>query len=182
MSREHAASLEFPARFTLVAAMNPCPCGQYGYGTCQCKDSEVKKYQNRISGPILDRIDLQVELSRLSTEERFAEAQSDQSRSMKAIVQRARARQWKRFSGTTIPFNAAIPGGSIREYCQFSEESFAYYKNVVSKNSMSTRSMDRLAKVSRTIADIRNADNISQEDIEKASTFVLGGMLRDAMR
>ena len=176
------ASLEFPARFTLVAAMNPCPCGNSGAGTCWCTENAVTKYQSRISGPILDRIDLQVELGRLSTEERFAESEEDQSPRMQEEVQRARSRQEKRFKGTGIPFNAAIPAGEVREYCCFSTEGFEYYKKVVVENSISTRSMDRLAKVARTIADIRDTDEVQRNDIKEAASFVIGGMLRDAMK
>ena len=176
-----AASLEFPSRFTLVAAMNPCPCGFYGYGSCSCKETEVKKYQKKISGPILDRIDLQVEMTRLDLEERFSDAEENQTAKFKAIVQRARDRQLKRFEGTSIPFNAAIPGGVVREYCNFSEDGFARYKDVVAANSLSTRSMDRLAKVSRTIADIANAEQVDSTHIDKAVSYVIGGMLREAV-
>ncbi|MBP3531397.1 MAG: YifB family Mg chelatase-like AAA ATPase [Thermoguttaceae bacterium] len=175
------ASLEFPARFTLVAAMNPCPCGLAGYGDCQCRERDVQKYQTRISGPILDRIDLQVELERLSTEERFAEPDSNcTSAKMKAIAQRARDRQAARFEGTNIPFNAAIPGGETREYCNFSEAGFARYKELVEQNNMSTRAMGRLAKVSRTVADIANVDFVEAAHVDKAASFVIGGILRSA--
>ena len=147
------ATITYPCRFTLVAAMNPCPCGYFGTEKCHCKPNDVKKYQKKISGPILDRIDLQVELNRLSTEERFAETEGDQSPKIRARVEAARGRQTKRFAGTGIPFNAAIPGGQVKQYCNFSELGFAKYKEVVTSNTLSTRSMDRLAKVARTIAD-----------------------------
>ncbi len=175
------ASLEFPSRFTLVAAMNPCPCGHHGYGACSCRENDVKKYQSRISGPILDRIDLLVELDRLSTDERFADAnENESSAKMKATVQRARDRQIKRFEGTNIPFNAAIPGGETRTYCQFSDAGFERYKELVDQNNMSTRSMGRLAKVARTVADIADSDTTRRAHVDKAATYVLGGSLRSA--
>ena len=116
------ASLEFPCRFTLVAAMNPCPCGYAGSDRCSCSDADVERYQAKLSGPLIDRIDLQVELKPLTTDERFAETEDGVSPRIRAKVERARERQYARFMGKDIPFNAAIPGGHVREYCGFSQE------------------------------------------------------------
>jgi magnesium chelatase family protein len=174
------ASLSFPCRFTLVAAMNPCPCGYFGTEMCRCKDLEVKKYQRKLSGPILDRIDLQVEMDRLTTEERFAEAEPDLSPRLRAAVERARQRQVERFAGTGIPFNAAIPGGRVFEYCGMTEEARGRFKATVDGNSLSTRSMDRLAKVARTIADLGDSERVQPTHIDKASSFVVGGILRES--
>lgn len=174
------ATFTYPCRFTLVAAMNPCPCGYFGTEKCRCKETEVKKYQKKISGPILDRIDLQVELKALSTDERFAETEANVSGKIRAKVEEARARQTKRFAGTGIPFNAAIPGGQVKQYCNFSPAGFEKYKEVVSSNTLSTRSMDRLAKVARTIADFVGSEQIEPAHLMKATKFVIGGMLRDA--
>ncbi|MEX0716452.1 MAG: YifB family Mg chelatase-like AAA ATPase [Planctomycetaceae bacterium] len=173
------ATIRYPCRFTLVAAMNPCPCGFYGSDQCRCKDREVKQYQQKLSGPILDRIDLQVELERLSIEERFADTESDVSPRVRQVVQRARDRQVYR-NGKEIPFNAAIPGGHVREYCQFSPSGWGHYKRSIEKNNISTRSMDRLGKVARTVADLRDSDHIEPEDVDEAATYVIGGILRDA--
>jgi magnesium chelatase family protein len=174
------ATITYPCRFTLVAAMNPCPCGYFGTEKCHCKPNEIKKYQKKISGPILDRIDLQVELNRLTTEERFAETETNQSPKIRARVEEARGRQTKRFAGTGIPHNAAIPGGQVKQYCNFSDAGFTKYKEIVSTNSLSTRSMDRLAKVARTIADLVASEQIEPQHIMKAGKYVIGGMLRDA--
>lgn len=173
------ATINYPCRFTLVAAMNPCPCGYYGTGMCRCKESDVKRYHKQLSGPILDRIDLQVEMNKLSTEERFSEGQADLSPKLRAGVESARNRQAKRFQGTGIPFNAAIPGGRVREYCSFSNDGFESYKGIVSTHTLSTRSMDRLAKVSRTLADLAGSDLIDPMHVSKAQSFVVGGILRD---
>lgn len=175
------ASLRFPSRFTLVAAMNPCPCGYYGTDMCRCKDADVRKYQRKLSGPILDRIDLQVEMDRLSTEERFAETIAEQSARYRANVERARQRQLERFREKGIPFNAAIPGGHVLEFSVLSGEGLARYKEVIDKNSLSTRSMDRLAKVARTIADLDASDTVEPKHVDFASSFVVGGILREAM-
>ena len=131
-----------------------------------------------MSGPIVDRIDLQVEIKSLTAEERFAEQKANVSPKLRLSVEVARARQNKRFAGKGIPFNAAIPGGSIIEHCDFSTEGFDYYKNLVSNSSLSTRSMDRLAKVARTIADLENQDQILKDQVVKAEGFVIGGVLR----
>ena len=173
------ASIRYPCQFTLVAAMNPCPCGYFGTPRCMCKESEVDKYLKKISGPLLDRIDLQVELKPLSVEEKLAPSEEMQSPRIRARVEKARSRQIKRFEGTDIPFNAAIPGGKVRDYCSFSESGDASFRKALESRSVSTRSMDRLAKVSRTIADLADSDLVEPIHVEKAVSFVVGGILRD---
>lgn len=175
------ASLTFPCRFTLVAAMNPCPCGYFGSDRCRCTKGEVRKYQKKISGPILDRIDLQVELKALSTEERFAPVEEGVSPRIRAKIEDARKRQRERFKGTNISCNSAIPGGRVYDYCAFSSDALAFFKHQVDSNSLSTRSMDRLAKVSRTIADLDATDEILERHVVVACRFVIGGMLRDTL-
>src|SRR5215813_5233017 len=97
------ASITYPCRFALVAAMNPCPCGYFGTPTCRCKNTTVRKYQQRISGPILDRLDLKVTMAPLNTEERFAETETGVSPRLRARVEAARQRQEARFAGKGIP-------------------------------------------------------------------------------
>ncbi len=172
-------SLCFPCNFTLVAAMNPCPCGYFGTDRCTCNDSAVERYQKKLSGPLLDRIDLQVEITSLSTEERFAETSKNVSSRLRAKVEAARTRQHERFDGTDIPFNAAIPGGHVKDYCHFSPAGFDHYKTVIDSVRLSTRSMDRLAKVARTVADLAKSEKVEPDHIDKAGSFVLGGMLRN---
>jgi len=172
------ATLSYPCRFTLVAAMNPCPCGYNGTDRCTCKEHAVIAYQQKLSGPLLDRIDMQVELQHLSIDEQFAETHSDESPRIRASVEAARERQRKRFDGTSIPHNAAIPGGAVREYCRLSQAALDTYKETVEKHSLSTRSVDRLAKVARTIADLAGKDDVDPEHVTKAASFVVGGVLR----
>ncbi len=172
------ASLEFPASFTLVAAMNPCPCGYAGTPQCTCDPKTVEKYQKKLSGPLLDRIDLQVVISPLSTEERFAPVRDDDSPKLRTLVQKARQRQQKRFTQTDIPHNAAIPGGQVPDYCQFSTVGFDSFKDVVSRGNVSTRTTDRLAKVSRTIADLESHESVEPHHVEEAAKFVAGGVLQ----
>ncbi len=168
----------YPCRFTLVAAMNPCPCGYFGSDLCTCSGLDVARYHKKLSGPMLDRIDLQVELQRLSTDERFADSSELESPRLRAKVEAARNRQIERFKGTEIPFNAAMPAAQVREYCKFSEAGFTKYKACINQHTMSTRTMDRLAKVTRTIADLAGSDTVEPKHLEKAQKFVLGGLLR----
>ena len=172
------ATLTYPCRFTLVAAMNPCPCGYFGSELCVCKERDISAYQKKLSGPLIDRIDLQVELRRLSTDERFADNQSEQTPKIRARVENARTRQQKRFEGMGIPCNAAMPGGRVRELCRFSTDGLNAYKQTIDQHTLSTRSMDRMAKVARTVADLEGSDEIDARHIEEAGKFVLGGMLR----
>jgi magnesium chelatase family protein len=172
------ASLEFPATFTLVAAMNPCPCGYAGTPQCTCESRTIEKYQKKLSGPLLDRIDLQVVISPLSTEERFAPVRDGDSPKLRGLVQKARQRQQNRFKQTSIAHNAAIPGGQVPDYCQFSTAGFDSFRAVVSRGNVSTRTTDRLAKVSRTIADLEDHETVEHHHVEEAAKFVAGGVLQ----
>src|SRR5262249_54156690 len=123
-------------------------------------------------------IDLQVQMNALSIEDRFAEQEKDVSPKVRARVLAARKRQQKRFAGTQIPFNAAIPADRIQELCNFSVDGFAVYKATVAQHSLTTRTVDRLAKVARTVADLAGADHIEPSHITEAARFVIGGLLR----
>jgi magnesium chelatase family protein len=169
----------YPCRFALVAAMNPCPCGFFGTDRCKCTPQAIKKYQAKISGPISDRIDLQVVLAPLTTEERFAATTDDESPRLRKQVETARQRQQARFAGRDIPFNAAMPGGSVVDLCAFSDPGMSHYKSTIDANTLSTRSMDRLAKVARTVADLADADCVEPAHIDTAARFVIGGLLRE---
>ena len=176
ISRVHA-TVNYPCRFTLVAAMNPCPCGYFGTDRCMCRKVDVEKYQKKLSGPILDRIDLKVDIERLSIDERFATAEPDVSPKMRQIVERARQRQHERFENQSIPFNAAIPGGHVLDYCIFRDDAVQHYKRIIESSNLSTRSMDRVAKVARTIADLEGDDAVEPAHVEEAANFIAGGSL-----
>lgn len=172
-------SMSFPCKFTLLAAMNPCPCGFFGSDNCKCTKAEVDKYQQKLSGPILDRIDLQVELKPLTVDERFSISEDGVSQRIRAQVEKARNRQDRRYEGTQIPFNAAMPGGHVADYCQFSADGLKAFKDIIGECNLSTRSMDRLAKVARTIADLADRDHVEPSHLAEAKSFVVGGVLRN---
>jgi magnesium chelatase family protein len=197
------ASLTFPSQFTLVAAMNPCPCGYFGLHHCSdcrelvidpqagcprcrsarverrctCDPRAVEKYQNQLSGPILDRIDLKVDVRPLSFEEKFTEASAEPSAAIRERVETARARQLERYAGTGITANAFIPGGQVRQRCGFSADGLEAYKHVIQAGQFSTRATDRLAKVARTIADLAAAPEITPPHVEEAAQFLTGSVL-----
>ena len=176
------ASLKFPCEFTLLAAMNPCPCGYFPAEKCTCTDLKIKKYQEKISGPLCDRIDLQVEMQSLTTDERFAKAEENCSPKIRGRVEAARKMQRNRFSETPIPFNAAIPGGHIEDYCNFSSDGFEAFKTTIDHNVLTTRNMDRLARVARTVADLGHSPKIEKDHVGEAASFVIGGILRDGFK
>jgi magnesium chelatase family protein len=174
-----AAKLTYPCEFTLVAAMNPCPCGYYGTDECRCSETDVRRYLSKISGPSLDRIDLQVELKALTTKERMAPAVVGQSDRLRAKVQAARDRQQDRFKDTTISCNATIPAGQTFDYCSFDSEAMDLFTEIIESNKVSTRSTNRLAKVARTLADLGASDQIEPTHVSQAKQFVVDGLLRE---
>ncbi len=173
-----AASLEFPARFSLVAAMNPCPCGYYGDSRCHCEKKTIEKYQSKLSGPLLNRIDLQVHMKPLTREERFAEVNDEESPRIRQLVEKARSQQIARFRGTEISCNAAIPGGRITDFCPMSPDGTISYREAIDRATVSTRTCDRLAKVARTIADLDNEELIQSRHVEEAEKFVVAAILQ----
>lgn len=173
-----AASLEFPARFCLVAAMNPCPCGYAGDPRCRCDAKVIEKYQKKLSGPFLDRMDLQVFLKPLTHDERFAEVNEGESAQIRSRVEKARNLQIARFQGMGISSNSTIPSGQIPEYCRMSPEGEKSYRQAIERAAVSTRTCDRLAKVARTIADLDGGELIDSQHVEEAAKFVAAGILQ----
>ncbi|MFK7735155.1 MAG: YifB family Mg chelatase-like AAA ATPase [Pirellulaceae bacterium] len=171
------ATLTFPAHFTLVAAMNPCPCGYADSDRCTCTTSTISRYMKKLSGPLLDRLDLQVNLKPLTADERFSETTENESPRLRKIVADARQKQVARFEGTKIPCNSFIPGGHLPDFCKFTPQAFEQYKQLASTTDISTRSADRLAKVARTIADLDAEPKIDNAHVEEAASFIRGGIL-----
>jgi len=167
-------SIDFPAGFMLVAAMNPCPCGYYNHPEkeCLCGSGNVQKYLNKISGPLLDRIDLHVEVTPVNYNELTSKEESENSKSIRERVIQARLIQEKRFeSNKGIHCNAQMNSKSIQTNCNLEGQSIEILKNAMDKLGLSARAYDRILKVARTIADLDNAQNIESQHISEAIQF-----------
>jgi magnesium chelatase family protein len=159
----------FPANFMLVAAVNPCPCGFYGSNKCTCSPSQVKRYQQRISGPILDRIDIIQKVYPVNYFELANEKHSKSSQELRGFVLNAREIQELRFRGIKgIYTNAQMNSAMIDKYCKIDDDSKEVLKNVFEKYSLSARTYDRLLRIARTYADLEQIENIRKKDIINA--------------
>jgi len=165
----------FPSKFLLFAAQNPCPCGYFGDPThnCSCSPMLVSRYQKKISGPMLDRIDIHLDVPAVKVE-KLTDMQKNKNESSQQIrkrVQKARDLQTKRFSASKIASNAEMTNKDIRKYCILSEECLTLLKLAVSKLQLSARSYQRIIKLSRTIADLENSQEIKPEFIAEALQY-----------
>ena len=167
------ASIQYPCSFMLVAAMNPCPCGFFGHPTrtCTCSPQAVSKYLSRISGPLLDRIDLHIEVPPVEFDELSAKQKSESSAEMRKRVQAARDIQTRRFAGTGIHTNSQIPSDRIKTDCALTDAATALLKNAFEKMGLSARAYDRLLKVSRTIADLDGSEQIDLPHVAEAVQY-----------
>jgi len=166
-----ATSLTYPASFMLAAAMNPCPCGYFGDNNheCNCTTGSIQKYMSRISGPLLDRIDIHITVPSVKFKELSSEACGEKSEVIRARVNGARRRQLERFKGEKRIFcNAHMQSKDIRNYCPIDEKSKSLLNLAITKQGLSARAYDRILKVARTIADLENADHIDPTHIAEA--------------
>lgn len=167
-------TITYPANLMLVASMNPCPCGFYGHPTrpCTCTETQVRKYLGRISGPLLDRIDLQISILPLSFSEVSKNTVSEPSAVIRERVMRARAIQAERFKEhPLIHCNAQMTPALIREHCQLDEKCLTLLQKAMTKLDLSARAYDRILKVARTIADYEGCENISSTHIAEAISY-----------
>lgn len=166
-------ALTFPANFQMVASMNPCPCGFRGDATreCTCTQTMVAKYLKRISGPLQDRIDIQVEVPRLSAEEVMEKRLGEPSAAVQARVVAARDIQHARFAGTRFHNNAAMNSKAIRQFCPLSDDVTALLRAAIDQFQLSARAHDRIVKVARTIADLEAAESIAVHHIAEAVQY-----------
>ncbi len=164
---------QYPASFMLVASMNPCPCGNYGskINRCTCTSGMIQKYLSKISGPLLDRIDLQVEVDAVSYEELSEENLQESSESIRKRVQAAREIQKRRFEGTDIHCNAQMTSEMINKYCPLDAPSQALLSHAFRNLNMSARGYNRILKVARTVADLKGEENITARHIALAISF-----------
>ncbi|MBM3151705.1 MAG: YifB family Mg chelatase-like AAA ATPase [Chloroflexi bacterium] len=170
-------SLTFPANFQLVAAMNPCPCGYAGdpLRPCTCSHMVVTKYQKRISGPLLDRIDIHIEVPRVEYEKLSAGRSGEQSAAIRERVEAARQRQRQRFQGSessaAIPCNADMRPAEVREFCDLDESSRALIKAAMNQLQLSARAYHRVLKLARTIADLAAGPQILPTHLAEALQY-----------
>jgi magnesium chelatase family protein len=172
-----AATVTFPAGFLLVAAMNPCPCGFYGHPQreCSCTPQQLAAYRNRLSGPLLDRIDIQVTLAPVEAGELLDhEHRGEPSAAIRARVIAARERQRQRFSGPERPLNAAMGERDRRRFCRPDAAGRALLEQAVDRLGLSARGITRTLKVARTIADLAAADHITAAHIAEAIQLRVG--------
>lgn len=174
-------SIKYPADFMLLGAMNPCPCGFLGDSQkqCSCSEFQIQRYRSRLSGPLLDRIDLQIEVPRLSPEELLnMKGSSEPSSEIRKRVVNARKIQAQRYQKTNILTNSELNSDLIKKFCRIDEASENLLKSAIIKFNLSGRSYDRILKLARTIADLEGEINISQMHIAQSlqyRTFVAEG-------
>ena len=166
-------AVTFPADFMLCASMNPCPCGNYGsaYLTCTCTPAQVHKYRSKISGPLLDRIDLQVEVDGIKYDDLAGGEKEETSEEVKARVEKARAIQRARFEGEPVLVNANMGEKQIKKYCKLSHECEEILRTAFETLHLSARARSRIIKVARTIADLAFSEEILPEHILEATSY-----------
>lgn len=175
-------AVTFPANFTLVAAMNPCPCaGREAQGSCTCTPREIRRYWRKISGPFLDRIDIFIEVPRLTKEELMGKPTGEPSARISARVNQAREVQGERFAGVAMFTNAQMGAKEIRRFCRLSSAGEVLLASAVDRFTLSARGYHRVLKVARTIADLDGAREIREEHLAEAiqyrsSALYEGGM------
>jgi magnesium chelatase family protein len=168
-----AITLTFPARFMLATAMNPCPCGFANdpQHTCTCSAQQIQRYSGRVSGPLLDRIDLHVEVPPVRYAELASATTTEPSAAIRARVNTARARQRDRFAGTLLPHNAAMGVREIRQYCTLDAASARLLEQAMQHFGLSARAHDRILKVARTIADLAGDNAITPVHLSEAIQY-----------
>jgi magnesium chelatase family protein len=169
-----ASSLTFPANFTLVASMNPCPCGYFGSAReCKCSAMQIQRYVGKISGPLMDRIDIHIDVPAVKFNELRGRGvpQGDSSDEIRERVLRARELQLARFNGEGVYSNSAMSPGQIRKFCAIDTDSEALLEKAMIRQGLSARAHDRILKVSRTIADLAASEAITPEHLSEAINY-----------
>lgn len=168
-----SGSVTYPSNIMLVAAMNPCPCGYYGHPTkeCKCTPAARKRYRDKISGPILDRIDIHIEVSPVEYSQLSGKSEEEKSCEIKKRVNKARLIQQERFKGTGITCNAKMTSKMTREFCILTDSANALLKQSFEKLGLSARVYDKILKIARTIADLDESDIIDIQHIAEALQY-----------
>lgn len=166
-------TITFPANFMLVGAMNPCPCGYYGdpFKQCTCSPSLVSRYQRRLSGPLIDRVDIFVEVPHIDYEKLTSEKPGEKSEKVRERVSAARSRQIQRFDGTRLSSNSEMTPAEVRDFCQVEESAQGLLKMAMKQLYLSARGFHRILKLARTIADLENAEIIKAPHLAEAIQY-----------
>jgi len=166
-------SVTFPANFMLVGAMNPCPCGYYGdpFKQCTCSPGLVSRYQKRISGPFIDRVDIFVEVPHIDYEKLTDDRLGEKSKKIQERIEAARSIQRQRFDGTILACNAEMTPTEVREFCQVEESAQSLLKTAMKQLYLSARAFHRILKIGRTLADLENTDIIKTHHIAEAIQY-----------
>ena len=172
ISRLHS-KVEYPSNFMLIASMNPCPCGYYGSEekVCKCSEQSIERYLNRISGPLLDRIDLHVEVKPVKYQKLDSDTKPETSSKIKQRVNRARRIQYLRYKNTGIYSNSELTPQMIEKYCKIDEQSKRILEQAFNKLGLSARAYSRILKVARTIADLEEKEKIEKQHILEAIQY-----------
>jgi magnesium chelatase family protein len=166
-------SVSFPAQFTLVASTNPCPCGYFGdtIQPCTCKPRSREQYWARLSGPLMDRIDLQVAVNRLKPEEMTQQAVGEESTTVRERVQQARDRAHHRLHAENLRCNAEMQSRHLRRWCKLDDSTRTLLEGAIRKLGLSARATDRILKVARTIADLAGDEHLQTHHVAEAIQY-----------
>jgi magnesium chelatase family protein len=168
-----SGSYTFPANFMLIAAMNPCPCGYFGSRSkeCRCSTYQIQKYRNKISGPLLDRIDIHIEVAPLTETEMVSMPSGESSLEIGRRVKNARTKQCQRFKGLCIYSNSQMNVSDIQNFCYLDQNCINYLRQAIRELKLSARAYDRILKVARTIADLADSKHITLDHIAEAVQY-----------
>ena len=167
-------TVTYPARFILLAAMNPCPCGNHGTSRpCRCTPNQIETYLSHISGPVLDRIDIQLELEDVPFSDLVSRREAEPSQAIRERVIRARAIQIERYQGRAIFCNAQLPQSELNRFCPIQSKDLAMAQAFFEKEQATARALNRMIRVARTIADLDQSPNIETEHLAEAFQYHL---------
>jgi len=166
-------TVTYPAKFMLVAAMNPCPCGHFTdpQRACRCTPQQIRQYRSKISGPLLDRIDIHIEVPSVRYKDLTSKSTGESSNTIKERVSRARDIQKRRFNTLYVKNNAQMTNKQIKEFCPLDEDSHRLIEMAIDKLGLSARAYTRILKVARTIADLEEEENIQSHHISEAIQY-----------
>ena len=168
-----ASTLTYPSSFMLIAAMNPCPCGYFAdpRHACRCTAHQIRRYRSKISGPLLDRIDIHVEVPAVAYKDLMGQTRAEASESIRRRVVAARRIQFQRFKRTKIYCNAQMASRHIRTHCRIGEDANQVLESAIDRLGLSARAYNRILKISRTIADLEAAADIQVDHVTEAVQY-----------